>query len=526
MPVLQQSFIRKTNATIVELQEYLKEKESKQLEVDTTIYSIVHNILNTEKLLTKPFDFVYDYYFFTFMHSTQDVAPKMKKLFKDNNILYEDILTNMSCINAYMMHTYEYQKNVQGETIAIIEFLKSYVLFLGYLLDLLYPNKKILIGSKLYKFKDLEERNFNLNNIDKEAVSLVNAIIQSSINKEASDEEYRVSLTDAFIKSSIDKEVTDEEYMESVDNRKFSEMSKNYLKSTNQVNPKIKEIIACMSKRSGTLGLSNSIMYKRKYATIQIDHLMKTLLPTESDYYLKRYSEQLVTILNAMEEIEESEYNLELTTDFYRLLKKRAYLLPRNGVSLVSPNSVLELDLYERHHEGEHYLIVINNVDNFSLPTIINLTKEYVVHSGKWLYDICNYLYYFYKLDEQAEALLDKPFIKSPRMYISYDITNILESNRNIVQGTNKEVYSNFDVTVPYYWRYKGSTKAKKVDIQTFRNNTEEPSEVFVSAYKRKLPKGQRASKEAKDYGKRYEIELEENETLVKPFTRGAKSSI
>ena len=81
-------------------------------------------------------------------------------------------------------------------------------------------------------------------------------------------------------------------------------------------------------------------------------------------------------------------------------------------------------------------------------------------------------------------------------------------------------MYEDFLVEIPYYWRYKGNVKSKPTNKSGFLKADNESSFIYVSAFKRKLPLGQKASDKAKELSEYYCIELEEDETLVSPFIR------
>lgn len=94
-----------------------------------------------------------------------------------------------------------------------------------------------------------------------------------------------------------------------------------------------------------------------------------------------------------------------------------------------------------------------------------------------------------------------------------------------IDKGTSKKKFSNFEVLAPYYWKYRGgyspNSKHKVnsgIDFGFYGEITQE-----ISAFKRRLPARSKASEEAKVLAEKYALDLDEDETLVSPFTRKRK---
>lgn len=94
-----------------------------------------------------------------------------------------------------------------------------------------------------------------------------------------------------------------------------------------------------------------------------------------------------------------------------------------------------------------------------------------------------------------------------------------------IDKGTSKKKFSNFEVLAHYYWKckdlYSYNTKYKVnlgIDFGFYGKMTQE-----ISAFKRRLPAGSKASEEAKVLAEKYALDLDEDETLVSPFTRKRK---
>ena len=262
-----------------------------------------------------------------------------------------------------------------------------------------------------------------------------------------------------------------------------------------------------------------------KYDYILVQKLFKELMPEEFGYYNSRFNMMDFIISNILAELEESEFNMELSPSFYSLLRKRAYLIPKNGINLKPSRFNLDLDLYERQLNGDNYLIVIQNIEHVSHVTLINLTKEFTVSTNALMYDVCNFLYSFYKLNDYAESMFGESYANDPRILVSFKTDNMFSQPFMVIKGKSED-YSYYDIESPYYWRYKdkGRNKLPSQNSKSFLKSLEkeEGSFIYVSAYKRKLPIGQRASEKAKEMAKFYCVELEDNETLVSPFIRNS----
>lgn len=131
------------------------------------------------------------------------------------------------------------------------------------------------------------------------------------------------------------------------------------------------------------------------------------------------------------------------------------------------------------------------------------------------------FLYCFYKLEGYAKDLYGEEFNSDPHLVVSFKTDSFISSGLVTIKGRS-EIYDDFMVEVPYYWRYRGNIKYSPVSKGNFLKNRDSDSFIYVSAYKRKLPLGQKTSDKAKELSKYYCIELEEDETLVSPFIRNS----
>lgn len=421
-------------------------------------------------LFSSPFDNLFNYFFFKFSNDKGDSCKDIKKLMRASNIPSDDLLLYITNLTALLVKPKKSRRGLLDNSEVVFNtVLNSYKLFLMYCFDIYYANKKFSSKGVACKYKDLD-----------------NIITLGT--------------------------------------RYFKDFKKNLnivLEMANPIEPHLK---AMGVKQVFNLEESNLALFQKirlKYDTILINSMIKNLLVNESPYYLSRQklSESIVLSLHA--ELLMEEYNLELTEEFYTLLKKRAYLLPRNGISINPENMDISIDMYERQFNGDNFLVLVTNMEEVSFFTFINLTKEYIVNDSPCLYDLCNFLYCFYKLEGYAKDLYGEEFNSDPHLVVSFKTDSFISSGLVTIKGRS-EIYDDFMVEVPYYWRYRDNIKYSPVSKGNFLKNRDSDSFIYVSAYKRKLPLGQKASDRAKELSKYYCIELEEDETLVSPFIRNS----
>lgn len=434
---------------------------------ESQYYSESIALLNKLDLLNKPFDKLFDYYMFKFLpQKDKDHSNEIKKMMKNYNIDDLVILDNIRRLTTYIAHIGDgvsaYANG--GEALKGV-VLNGYLLFLTYIFDISTTNKKISFNGITCKYGELDDCKTLLikktPHFAKELLSLMAAV------KKTSSKPYRGSAI---------------------------EMVKN-------------------------IKVANMLNFKMKFDSIHLALLLKELLKEEYSYYMSKSYLDLNFLTMLSLEIVDNDANLELTTQFYSLLRRRAFLIPHGGISLKPDEMDYEIDLFERQYNGDNYLIAIMTHTDVSNFTVINLSKNYTISNCKWMYDVCNFLYYFYNMADVASELYGSNFTKDPLIYLSYEFENILGNELKISRGT-AETYSKFQVTVPYYWRYRG-IKQKVISSKDFYSNQSETGDLtYIAAFKRKLPKGSSASAGAKELSKIYCIELGENETLVKPFVR------
>ena len=427
--------------------------------------------------VTDNLDRLFDYFYFNVYNikDNKDFSSNIKKIIKSLGIDSYYLLEGIYVLNSYIVRECrEYidtVSNLSNEWLIIRWTANYFKLFLYYCFDICFGGKSISCPSFSCKYKELDDP------------------LGFSIKK---------------IKGFKDNLNTLLLGIDAIKNGKVASVLANGLKAKIDI-------------EKVELGVFQKI--RLKYDFIFLDHLVKKLLPEESSYYLSRFRYSQFIFDSIRSELIDSECNIELHYNFYRLLKKRAYLIPHSGIS-ISPSSLgMSLDIFERQFNGDNHLVIISNFkdSDTSFFTVINLSKEYVVSNSTCLYDIVNFLYYFYKLDEYAVEFGDN-YTSDPHLLLSYKTNNFLDSGMLVIKGT-ASTYTDFVVEVPYYWRYKGKAR-NPIKKKEFLDYCSKGSFEYISAFKRRLPSGSVASEKAKDLAKYYCIELEEGETLVSPFIR------
>ncbi|MNM72948.1 hypothetical protein D3C81_846560 [compost metagenome] len=268
------------------------------------------------------------------------------------------------------------------------------------------------------------------------------------------------------------------------------------------------------------VGEEVSIIYKLE--TLVLDGFMKELLPDIWIYYKANVKPENTLVLRIMSEMRDKEYYDVLTPEFLGLLRKRDFLLPHNGLNVVSEK--INMDVYERQYKGTNYIVAVCTYHKdfssglINTVTVLNLNNGTVYNTSSTLYDICNLLFYMYGLDKKCDEL----YRLDPRFYISVAPLHMLNNGVLTVKGTANE-YKEYEIRLPSYWKYRGSSTSGSYN--PFKQSLEygDKKEQYISAFKRRLPTGAKASKEAKELSEFYCIELENGETLVQPFIRNKK---
>lgn len=259
-------------------------------------------------------------------------------------------------------------------------------------------------------------------------------------------------------------------------------------------------------------------------------HYMDLLLDKDiSKYYSDRMSTDYNCIFSALSENHSGEYSKYLTLEYIELLRKRDFLIPYNGLSIgmgsedssafllfnevdgievSTMDAGLNLDIYERQYEGNNYLIIFDVTRKYYQVLIINLTNGLSYSTSNSMYEILNRISYMYGLDSKVDLVT----------FPLYGSLNTLASSIDTIsfcKGTNPAL-SKYDVEAPYYWRYRGS-KSKSIHVNGNRNIFKEST--YIGAFKRKVTNG-KPSKDAKELAKFYCLDIEDDETIVRPHNR------
>ena len=435
-------------------------------------YFEISKKLLKEGLLEGNYSKLFDYFFFSYLRNSKDCSKDIKSLVKKFNIGYEDLLLYNQKLCSVVLGVIDENFNIDKSIKFTPELaIDCYRLFLCYAIDIAFGNKKFNYFGINGKMSILDD-----------PVGLLMTKFPSGVKH-----------FNYFLRDMLGKKIG---------GSSTTELLKN-------------------------LELPLFQRYRLKYELLTLGYLIDNLIKEENKAYKECADYRSYFISCLISEFSINEYSLELTSEFYTLLKKRAYLLPHGGISLEGKSPSLTLDVYERQFNGDNYLVIVcasNSSINSNYYTFINLTRQFTVNNNPYLYDICNFLYAFYKLEDSALELYGEGFIKNPNLLFSYKANSILFNKVTVVKGTS-DAYKEFTVGVPYSWNNREKS-VKKYDSKEFHSRGNAGDFTYISAFKRKLPMGQKASDNAKELAKVYCIDLGKDETLVSPFIRGGKGAI
>lgn len=431
--------------------------------------------------LNSKFEKVFDFYMYSVLTSMGvDVSPKVKKLIKsleitsDELVLYSiqirSLCSNLLGVSSKYLHqSYSledlYSCVDDNSSCCAVIFVKYY-LFLAFTLDVVFGNKKIFALGKNLKYKDLN--NFDTYRSDKNVLDLLSGLVKQ--------------------------------------------------------------------RGESSIAISNYDILNIKTTFLASEYILNNTIKEElSHYKYDGLSWKFITTLYSFNL--DCERACSISDLFLNLLKRRRYLIPNKGIHIFVEKDNVNMDVFERILDGDVYIICLLlspkkpelDLGNEVLNTvIINVTKGYSISNGFSLYQCCNTLYKFYGLDKYASEIYGELYVKDPIMYYSLDVGSVLKGDGievGVYKGTSA-IYDDYFVEIPYYWRYKENNYHKNIKDSLPNRVQKQDVEVYVFAYKRKLPIGQKASDEAIELAKRYSIVLEEGETIVRPFVRKYKTNI
>ena len=484
MPLIKQKDVRRNLSVIRELIENEEVEEEFRLDcksVDEFLdssYSIILSKIEGCCSSCKDVLKLFDYFYFKVLASDYDFSKESKKLMKKLEIESEGLLLVIKHLVSKMLREAEFDvpyELLNPEESAYVLLINGFILFLYYVFDLAFDNKPLSVGKLKCKNKDLDEpiklcsktyRNFN-----DELVEVFNSITE--------------------------------------------------LRNPSMLSKKLKLNVDEVDRNLATFQ-----HIKLKYDYLTINQLIKKLLKDEWVNYLDSSSLGEVVLSSLLSECQANECDLELHPKFYKLLKKRAYLLPTSGISIKthSMDTNIVIDLYERQLNDDNYLVICLNLRGIYSFMIINLNKEFMVGNVSQAYEICNFLYHFYKLDEVSLNLFGERFANDPHLVVSFKLFGFLADPVVTIKGTS-DLFDDFTVEVPYYWKFRGKSYGSE-NKKAFTDSCKAGVFKYVSAFKRRLPKGSKISDSAKMLAEKYCVELEEGETIVSPFEREYKVKV
>lgn len=272
-----------------------------------------------------------------------------------------------------------------------------------------------------------------------------------------------------------------------------------------------------------SISIGSDVELYLPFIYFELNRLIRELMPDIFTYYTDYLSFNTICTNIVLRDISEQEVRLDLDGSIYSALRKRKYLIPTGGIRLEVMEKDITIEVFERQYNDDNYLIIFDtnkSVSSYKGVTIINLHKRFTLTASSYFYDVIAELLNFYEIDK---SLLVEVKPNDYLLYFSISSDTIVDNNGIIAIKGRITDYNDYTVKLPYYWKYKdinyykSTSKSNRVGID---------KTIFISATKRRLANGSKASTEAKLLAKQFCIELEENETLVRPHVRKYKSTL
>lgn len=469
MPVIKQSLPKQYMSNV----EILLGEDDFKFISSQDLYSGCVNFLVRNNLFDSRFASLFDYFHFKFSKNKNDLSKELKTIYKNNPIEGLDMLLySKNLISSILKESMSNSINgiLEDNVLVCVLFeISSFNVFLLYFYELVFGGKRFVSSDISCKIRDLDDVISLLRKKSKKFTSEIENIMLLAKG-------YNVSNSKISVKAKVD--------LDSVEVALFQKI-------------------------------------KLKFDYIILQNLARNILPEESVYYSSRFTLESHVIGSLFSELVNNEYDLELTEEFYSLLRKRSYLLPKSGVNITPSKISFTVDIYEKQFNNENYIVLVSNFNtDVSYYTFINLNRNITVNNCPHLYELCNFLYSFYNLEGYAKDMYGDEFSKDPKMVLSFKSNMVVAEGVITIKGRS-EVYEDYTVEVPYYWRYRGRERKPSMSKKDFlKSSNDESSCVYISAFKRKLPVGQKASDSAKQLAKFYCIDLDDGETLVSPYIR------
>lgn len=202
--------------------------------------------------------------------------------------------------------------------------------------------------------------------------------------------------------------------------------------------------------------------------------------------------------------------------ELYDCFKNRRYLLPKEGILItdIYYNGVGNIIIREKLIDDKLWILIYYELGNSFYPLFINLVDKYTLFVHRSYTRALEIVLKFYGIKPNIDILTELETY--PGEYFTYN------GNGYITKSNIKPIYKMKDV-------YKISKlNINKGDYITFKDKIQSNSikinqTIKLSPYKRKLAKGQHASRTAIEYAKKYYLNLEDNETIVREHIKKIK---
>ena len=200
----------------------------------------------------------------------------------------------------------------------------------------------------------------------------------------------------------------------------------------------------------------------------------------------------------------------------YNCFKNRKYPLPEEGIFItdIYYNGVGNIIVREKLIDNKLWILIYYELGSNIYPLFINLVDKYTLFVNRSYTRVLEILLRFYGIEPNINPLtLSETY---PGEYLTYN-------------GNGYVTKSNIEII----YKIKDNYKVSKININAGDNinlknkassdNIKIEKIIKLFPYKRKLVKGQHASQDAIEYAKKYYLNLEEGETIVREHTKKVK---
>ncbi|WP_055069456.1 hypothetical protein [Clostridium massiliamazoniense] len=197
----------------------------------------------------------------------------------------------------------------------------------------------------------------------------------------------------------------------------------------------------------------------------------------------------------------------------YNCFKNRKYLLPEEGIIIkdVNYNGVGDIIIREKIINNKLWILIYYESAGNIYPLFINLVDKYTLFVNKNYTRILEIILQFYCIEPTIDPLTASEIY--PGQYLTYNGNSpILKSNINLIY----KIENNYKINIR-----KGIYTHTRDKVPS--NNPKIEKTIKLLPHKRKLIKGHHPSQEALEYAKKYHLNLEEGETIVREHTKKIK---